>query len=505
MGSKIKEEAMKSLIRSDSPDILLIQETKMEDKAFLHIGKNLWKRSEGQAVSARGASGGLGTLWNTNKFMKVCWETIRGLADSEILENIIIVEDLNLTLSLAEKRGGSIVRDPARKWVEDFLQDWDMIDIKPSSGKYTWSNRRLGPGHIAARLDRFFVQSSFLLLGLESRMHILPCSVSNHRPIKLDLMAHLDQGPIPFKFSPLWVKEQTFMQLVKDTWKQPVNGLAFYVWEEKLRRVKAALKTWAKLLPNPATERKKIQNCLEIHQMKTENEVITKEVLDKEAELQQQLLKASLAEEEYWRVKSRRLWLKAGDRNFAFFHKQSQARKNFNSISEIKEGDGTHRDIQSIKNAAFCHFKNLYSEKEDQGQVSSLMDEVPNLISTRKNQLLEAEFTNEEIKATLFAMEPDKAPGPNGFTAIFLQTCWHIVEKDLGRMVRKSQACQKIGGGTNSAFLALIPKEKGANTFSRFRPISLCNIGYKLITKVIANRLKPILPSIIPKNQGGFI
>ena len=72
-------------------------------------------------------------------------------------------------------------------------------------------------------------------------------------------------------------------------------------------------------------------------------------------------------------------------------------------------------------------------------------------------------------------------------------------------MVTKSQACQKIGGSTHSAFLALIPKEKGANSFNRFRPISLCNIGYKLITKVIANRLKLILPKIIPESQGGFI
>lgn len=72
-------------------------------------------------------------------------------------------------------------------------------------------------------------------------------------------------------------------------------------------------------------------------------------------------------------------------------------------------------------------------------------------------------------------------------------------------MIRKSQNSQKIGGSTNYAFLALIPKEKGANNFSRFRLISLCNIGYKLITKVIANRLKHILPKIIPENQGGFI
>ena len=196
-----------------------------------------------------------------------------------------------------------------------------MIDIKPSSGKYTWSNKRLGSGHIAARLDCFFVQSTFLLLGLESRMHILPCSVSDHRPIKLDLLAPMDQGPIPLKFSPLWVKEQYFMQLVKDTWKQPVSGFAFFVWEEKLRRVKATLKNWVKSLPNQAVERKKLQECLEIHHLNSENEEITKETLDKEADLQEKFLKASLAKEEYWRIKSRSLWLKARDRNSSYFHK----------------------------------------------------------------------------------------------------------------------------------------------------------------------------------------
>ena len=72
-------------------------------------------------------------------------------------------------------------------------------------------------------------------------------------------------------------------------------------------------------------------------------------------------------------------------------------------------------------------------------------------------------------------------------------------------MVLKSQSYAKIGGSTNSAFLALVPKEKGATSFDRFRPISLCNIGYKIITKVIANRIKEVLPSIIPDNQGGFV
>eukprot|EP00253_Pinus_taeda_P018786 PITA_18786 len=121
------------------------------------------------------------------------------------------------------------------------------------------------------------------------------------------------------------------------------------------------------------------------------------------------------------------------------------------------------------------------------------------------NHQLEAKVTMDEVKTALFAMDPDKAPGPDGFSARFLQSCWHIVGKDLLKMIQKSQACQKIGGSTKSSFLALIPKEKGANSFNRFRPISLCNIGYKLITKIIASRLKHILPKIIPENQGGFI
>ena len=68
MGSKVKEEAIRNLIRTEAPDILLIQETKLEDKLFLQISKNLCPKSEARAISARGALGGIGTLWNSNKY-----------------------------------------------------------------------------------------------------------------------------------------------------------------------------------------------------------------------------------------------------------------------------------------------------------------------------------------------------------------------------------------------------------------------------------------------------
>ena len=138
-------------------------------------------------------------------------------------------------------------------------------------------------------------------------MHILHSSVSNHKPVRLEPLAPKDLGPIPFRFSPLWIKEADFMQKVRDCWKELVNGSPFFVWEEKLKRVKVMLKICAKTLPNPATKRKKIQSSLELHHLQVEETEITKEDLDKEKQLQQKFHKACLVEEEYWRLKSRSL------------------------------------------------------------------------------------------------------------------------------------------------------------------------------------------------------
>lgn len=198
------------------------------------------EKSQGITVSARGASGGLGTLWDTVKYDLIsfeacmhwiftsllhketgrlvslfnlyvlvllgekrnCWDSIKEFLLSNDLENIIIGGDLNVTLAADEKKGGSIVRDLAREWVEDIMLDWELEDTKPTRGKYTWSNKRVGPGHIAARLDSFLVQSSFMLLGLMLSSSILPHSLSDHKPILLEILQDRNLGSIPFRFSP---------------------------------------------------------------------------------------------------------------------------------------------------------------------------------------------------------------------------------------------------------------------------------------------------------------
>ena len=179
------------------------------------------------------------------------------------------------------------------------------MDIKPSSGKYTWSNRRTGPRHIAARLDRFLVQDSFLLLGLNLTSKILPFGGSDHKPIILEMEMNKNLGPIPFRFNPMWATQPDFQKLVADTWSPPVNGSSFYVWEEKLRRLKKKLRSWVKLLPSPNDNKIQAGLALEIHQAGMEENEVTSANIQAEIRLHSNLHDACRQEAEWWRTKAR--------------------------------------------------------------------------------------------------------------------------------------------------------------------------------------------------------
>ena len=183
-------------------------------------------------------------------------------------------------------------------------------------------------------------------------------------------------------------------------------------------------------------------------------------MLNREADLQRKYQKACREEETYWRVKSRTLWLQAGDKNTTFFHKQAQARKIYNSINEIQLQDQIIKDSNGIKEAAHSFFTELYSgpDLDPVDPNSYPLTEIPKLISEEDNQLLNNPVSIREIKKSLFNMDLDKAPGPDGFTARFYVSCWDIIKRDLYRMIKKTQICSKLGGSTNSSFLALIPK-----------------------------------------------
>ena len=142
---------------------------------------------------------------------------------------------------------------------------WDLIDIKPTIGKCTWNNRRIGLGHIATRLDRFLVQDTFLLLGLNMTSKILPFGGLDHNPILLEIVNDKNLGPVPFRFNPMWANHAEFLKIIADSWDPLVTGSPVFVLKEKLRRLKKSLKSWAKEIPKPNFTKIQAALALESH------------------------------------------------------------------------------------------------------------------------------------------------------------------------------------------------------------------------------------------------
>lgn len=105
----------------------------------------------------------------------------------------------------------------------------------------------------------------------------------------------------------------------------------------------------------------------------------------------------------------------------------------------------------------------------------------------------------------MFQMSPDKAPGPDGMTPGFFQKYWSIVGQDLIKLVRDFFESGHLENDINATNVVLIPKKKVPTSMANLRPIALCNVSYKLISKVLANRMKPMLNLAISPNQSAFI
>ena len=118
---------------------------------------------------------------------------------------------------------------------------------------------------------------------------------------------------------------------------------------------------------------------------------------------------------------------------------------------------------------------------------------------------LERDFEESEVLEVIKELQGDKAPGPDGFTMSFVQTCWEVIKEDIMAVFKDFHTKGRFLKSFNATFIALIPKKAGAEELKDYRPISLVGIVYKLITKVLANRLKNVLEKIISKSQNAYI
>lgn len=151
------------------------------------------------------------------------------------------------------------------------------------------------------------------------------------------------------------------------------------------------------------------------------------------------------------------------------------------------------------------HYKDLLTETKMPEYYSDILQHLPTMIIEDMNNAFNKEIDEEEVKNVIWALHPDKSPGPYGFSISFYRTYCDLIKKIFSNWYNGPKGRRKLGATPISTFLSLIPKENHPSSFSRFRPISLCNSSYKIITKILAMSFKPHLHSLILENQGGFI
>jgi hypothetical protein len=193
-------------------------------------------------------------------------------------------------------------------------------------------------------------------------------------------------------------------------------------------------------------------------------------------------------EEILWRQKSRVQWLKEGERNTKFFHRVMTHRRYINHITQLEDDQGTPiRDQDQIVEELNAFYQDLLTETNTNREeaIQKVTRHIPKLINSEQNIALIRPITQSEVDSAVKDMPPGKVPGPDGFTKDFFHYCWDMIKEDVWLAVEESRTSSQFLSTLNATFITLIPKEERATHPKKFRPISLCNVIYKIITKVI--------------------
>lgn len=442
------------------------------------------------------------------------WREIQTISVSSILRGQpwILCGDYNEILELDEHSRIMPSISLGTREFREVVRLCCLSDMGYHGPLFTWCNKRKD-GLICKKLDRVLMNDDWSHRFVQSYCVFESGGCSDHLRGRILLTSEIARPKCPFKFTNVIASMPEFMPLVAEQWTGTAplfqSTSALYRFSKKLKNLKPALRALSRCKLSDLSRRttaayddlctKQTSTLAAPNPQSIEEEACALERWEKLVDLEENFLKQ----------KSRVHWMKVGDRNNKFFHNAVRERASQNAIKEILTPDGTRLTQQEdIKEEAVRFFSDFMKFKPPAFEGISV-DQLQELLHYRcsndDGDLLVREVSDAEVKRALFSLPSNKAPGPDGFTVEFFKETWSIVGTDFLMAVKSFFRFGFLPKGINSTILALIPKKNNAQTMKDFRPISCCHVLYKVISKIVANRLKRVLPEFIAPNQSAFI
>ncbi|GJU68923.1 putative RNA-directed DNA polymerase [Tanacetum coccineum] len=538
LGADNKRSWVKDLIESESLIFFGIQETKI-DVVDSPLICSLWPRSfiDFAFCSSHGASGGILTMWDSRifsidskfenrNFLGVVgtWMGINvkvGLlniyapqspslkdqlwSDMENLINAIdavwiIFGDFNVVRCYDERFGCLFDISEANSF-NDFISRVGLFVFPLGGRRFTRFDKN---GSKASKLDRFLVSGNFLDYWTDASVSLLSRSISDHCPLLLKVGSP-SFGPKPYRIFDKWIGNEEFKGVITNSWASSQPPLsADLVLKNKLKKLRLDIKTWT---TNQMLSQNKVKEDLKKQllewDVRAENGLINDLDVAKRGEWIMDLNHLDQIHRNDLKQKSRIRWAVEGDENTRFFHSLLKFNNSKSNIKGININGVWCEDPDPIKRAALEHFSARFKEGIQNRPFfcSSLF----HTLSSSDYAFLDSPFSLDEVKGAVWGCEGSKAPGPDGFNFNFVKTYWNTIKSDFWDCIINFESSGHIANGCNPSFIVLIPKKLDSLGFSDYRPISLIGCVYKVISKILANKLAKVIPSIINPNQSAFI
>ncbi|GMI69903.1 hypothetical protein HRI_000659600 [Hibiscus trionum] len=525
---------LRSKMHSIRPYVLFLMETKVSDLRMKRIRQRC-DFINGIEVAADGSRGGLSLSWthdvnislisfssshidvhitdldstNTWRFKGFygnpitsqrshSWNFLRSL-NTDPSMSWLVAGDFNEVLYANEKTGGRVRSQQQMNSFRAAMSDCDLTDLGYSGRWYTWEKGRLARNNIRERLDMGMANSSWLSTFPSHSVKHLSHTISNHYPILIsttDSRIARDVS-LAFKFDANWILEGDVEGIIQSTWSESEGDFV-----SKLSVVSYALKNWCRTLNS---KRKISADALTSRLEQLSSEDPSDDNLAEILEVKLALNMESDKDELFWEQRARANWFQKGDKNTSFFHKWASFRKRKNTIRRLKRNDDTWVENElDLLELAKDHFGSIFSSSPVAGP-SNVLNLVRPSITVSDNTNLNQPISPEEVLLAVKSMAPLKASGPDGFPALFFQQYWSIVGVDLVHFCNMLFSGSASLDGINKTNIVLIPKVAAPSSMDNFRPISLCQVFYKIYAKVLANRLRSLLDKCIDQSQSAFV